>query len=504
MSRRSASRAGAVLLFAGLWGCAMPAAVQRADELYEHGDMAEAAKAYHEALEDSWLTRGEFAHASERLNQSAVAELQPRLQLMEARLAVRPPEELLEELSTLRAEQAHQLGSPEQDRMLEEVMQRVVARAWPEVEALLKQRKYHAALERAYRLASFFPRKDPLWREVERVREAARTWPELPTVSEPAFPPEAEPYMRIVQEKLEAGKPEEARVALVLAADASNLSVDEFIGRVAAVYGVYAPSLLQPVPEPPAPSKNVQAVESSRELAYGKVGRTAAAWGDLSTGDAVVARGSAVLAFQYSGLYLSAREIPVQRDRTAALFSYRMELAMLSNSKSDLWGWTFQDHVVVEAFVGRRISEPYVYPVGASSGQSEASLSFGGMLGWTALVGWRGRYMGLLVGAQPKLMGYQVGDVTAGGGLLPLTAWLELRWNERYPIVLEGWVSPVTGGNSTRGAWLRLPISPTWGLFARYEELRLESRMGGLKRSDRIDIDSRPSTLASLGFSLFM
>jgi hypothetical protein len=504
MSIPAASWRGAVLLFAALWGCAMPAAVRQADELYASGDLLEAEEAYRRSIQESWLTRDEFEHVATRLKEASATELQRRLQLMEPRLAVRPAEELLPELLQMRAELAERVGDPKQDRWLADAMQRVVERAWPKVEELLASRKYRAALERAYQLAIFFPRRDPIWREVERIQEAAKTWPELPEVPEQPFPPEAEDYLRLVQEHLEAGRPEQARVALVLAALAANMPMDTFMARLSVVYGAYAPFLLQPVPQPPEVPKNVQSAEQPLRLVHGSVGKTADKWQDLPEEDGAAARGVAAYGADWGGFYVAASDIPTQRDRVAGAFNFRVQSSLVSIYLKDPWGWTIQDHFMVEILLGRRVSSPHVYPIGPEPGTKEGGWSLGGTWGWTLLTGYRGRHVGLLLGARPQLVAYRLGDITAAGTMLPLVGWLELRWNERYPIVLQGWATPWADSNSTRGVRLRIPLSPTWGLVGRYEELRLESRMGGLESADRIDIDRRPSTRISLSVSMFL
>jgi hypothetical protein len=238
-------------------------------------------------------------------------------------------------------------------------------------------------------------------------------------------------------------------------------------------------------------------------MEHGRMGRTRAGWWALPEEDRLAARGFATVELSGEGLVLSLPDIPTQPDRAGAFLGFRMTGGALLAHGLGGWGWAVHDEYRVEVFLGLRTSPAHEYPhVPLSSySREEGGFSFGGAFSYTLLGGWRGPHVGLLLGVRAQYTGYQVGDVNAEGTMLPLVARLELRWNERYPFLLQAWHSPGSGEEAARGVMLQAPLGRALSLYGCYEALRLDATMGGLNHKDRVTLGSRPSSLVTLGMS---
>ncbi|MBN1204698.1 MAG: hypothetical protein JXB05_07215 [Myxococcaceae bacterium] len=496
---------GLALLAAALGGCAMPEAVRRADTALARGDEAEAEALYRKALEDTYLTRSELAHVLRPLRELSSRRTRRQLEEMEARLAEGPVEEVLAELSGLRAEQARRMGDPAQDGMLLEAMRRVAARAWPQVEALARGGRNVSALKRARELAIFFPLDQPIWREVSRLEQSFRESPvDVPELGEPPFDPPTEEHLRLALESVQRDRPHEARGHLARGWDASGMAFEDYANRLILLYGLDMPLVPKPLPPAPEVPESVKRASEPVRLEHGRVGRTrAGAWEGLPTEDRLAARGFASVELAGEGLTLSFPDIPTQPDRSGLFLGLRMTGGAWLAHGLGGWGWVLHDEYLLELFLGLRTSPAHEYPAVPLSGynREETGFCFGGAFSYALLGGWRGPHVGLLLGVRAQYTGYQVGDVKAEGMMLPMVARLELRWNERYPFRLEAWDTLGAGEEATRGMMLQAPVGGTWSLHGRYEALRLEATMGGLNRKDRVALGSRASRLFSLGFS---
>ncbi|XXF76980.1 hypothetical protein P2318_28580 [Myxococcaceae bacterium GXIMD 01537] len=497
---------GYVVLALLLGACAMPESVLRGDGAHARGDDTETLARYEEALRDTYLTPSEFAHVSERLEAASARELRRLLEALETKHREGPVEPALLALTKLRAERAPRWWSAEQEHLVEEARDKLVRRAWSEVEAQARLGRYRAALERAQALALFLPPGDALWPEVRRLEASFRETPvEPPALGQPRFPPSTEASLRRAEAELTGNAPSLAQGYLVDAAESSGQPFEDFVNSVIAAYGLDLPYLERKPPVSPTLPEGVRTSSLWSKTQHGDYGLTAAE--ALRRAPELQQTVNGFWAGRIGGelLLLHVPNIPTQPSRVGAYAGYRMEFAFFAHAVSG-WGWTLHDDVMVALFMGGRLSPAHVYPRISENEPlvRETGFSYGGMLAYRLLVGYRGPRVGLLLGARPQYSGYQVGDVTASGTMLPLEARLEVRWSERYPVFLEGWFTPSDAEHASRGLMLRLPLGIQSSLFGRYERLKLSTRMGGLERDDRIDLGSRDFSLYTLGLSYGM
>lgn len=493
--------AGCVLLALVAAGCAMPESVRRGDTAHARGDTAQATALYEKALQDTYLTPDEYAHVARRLEDAAEAELTRRLEELEERHRASPAAEALTALNALRAEKVGRWWTEAQERQVVEARRRVLARNWPVVEELTRQGHSRAALGRAQELAVFFPREEPVWEEVRRLEAALRAYPVQPLPpGRTRFSPRVDDHLRAMEAALQRGNASAAQREFVLALAMSGQPFKEFMNGVIATYGLNLPYLETPLPPRPALPEGVQVSSTWSRTYRGGQGMAYARGPSVPPEHTLAANGFWTTVIGGEVLLLDLPDLPTQPDRQGAYVGERLEMPMLAHALSG-WGWTVQDTVMAEFFLGGRLSPAHEYPRRSEREelQRETGFCYGGVLAYRLLVGYRGQNVGLMVGARPQYTGYQVGDVTASGTMLPLEARLELRWSVRYPLILHGWFTPSDAEHGTKGLMLHMPVSARATLIGRYESLKLSTRMGGLKRDDRIDLGSQGSSLFTLG-----
>ncbi len=148
-------------------------------------------------------------------------------------------------------------------------------------------------------------------------------------------------------------------------------------------------------------------------------------------------------------------------------------------------------------FFQRRISDDYVFPPPpenwAVPNEEERRFSLGYRVSVGLLTGIRLKPFALLAGVRPAAAGHLIGFYnTAGTAVMP-TARLELRFVQRYPILIDAWGGPSLAGASTMtGAQLAWPL-PTKSLYLgnyltfRSESVVMPAQVKGATSSDTLD-----------------
>lgn len=158
---------------------------------------------------------------------------------------------------------------------------------------------------------------------------------------------------------------------------------------------------------------------------------------------------------------------------------------------------------------GRRLGEDYVRVQDSPyfvDDEEEPRTTFG--LGTNVLgsLGVRTRWGALFAGVRPQYHSFKVGYFFSAGGTIPLTARLEARWVERYPVVIEGWWGDVTdagrlGALTQAGLTADLPLSRNLWLRLSGARHELPANFFGLWEQDDIYVERAHTDAWSAGVS---
>lgn len=139
----------------------------------------------------------------------------------------------------------------------------------------------------------------------------------------------------------------------------------------------------------------------------------------------------------------------------------------------------------------------------------EGRLTLGMRFGAVAMVGVRTYFLGLFAGLRPMYTNFSIGHFFSEGGAIPLAGRLELRLQERVPIIVEGWWGHIGKSDNTHaGATLVLPLTSAldgsggvW-LHARFDQIHIPARIPGLFEKDDIYVPDVTTTSGSLGIAI--
>lgn len=223
----------------------------------------------------------------------------------------------------------------------------------------------------------------------------------------------------------------------------------------------------------------------------------------------VLSLGFPVYALSLGANYRIGDELPVQGRRTAASgeLGVKMEGSWTTGEQSRGFGL----HSVLDTrlHVGRRTSDPWVYPdpfqYAKDEPQQEWKLAAGFRITGGIFAGGRARKVALFAGPQIIWHGGFMGDYTTAGFDLPVAIVAELRLIERYPIRARLWGLDLRGGDTqSMGGRLEVAFADDLWIFTEYERNDAPTQVSGLRVGDEVDAGTRPLTSASAGIMTSM
>ncbi len=200
--------------------------------------------------------------------------------------------------------------------------------------------------------------------------------------------------------------------------------------------------------------------------------------------------------------YVEMTDLSVQPDRQAFGLELGFRFPYLSLETMDDYdpfGWVIRDEYSATLSLGARTSTAYQYPVRNDDGEEDA-FYYSGDTYAQVLVGYRAEAFGLMVGIRPRAMFHEIGDAGSGSVGIPVIGRMELSLSSRYPVVVQAWGFSPFADKEAKGVEVQLTIANEWNLAGKALFLDAETRVGGIKDSDIVDLNRRKNLV--VGFSL--
>ncbi len=193
-------------------------------------------------------------------------------------------------------------------------------------------------------------------------------------------------------------------------------------------------------------------------------------------------------------------DVPYEPNRNATQFYMGGQVSLLSRLVENGHGLGFVDRARWGLVLGGTTTPTFQYK---HSEEKETAMSWGLDAGYALLLGGRWRYLGLFVGLDASYRYRHVGDVAGARASVQPSARLELRFNDRHPIILSGWVGDLlrtmTAGY---GCELVYPIGGAHGFVVSWDRESFDTRMGGIDRKDIVNVGARPAEVIGVGYQV--
>lgn len=138
--------------------------------------------------------------------------------------------------------------------------------------------------------------------------------------------------------------------------------------------------------------------------------------------------------------------------------------------------------------------------------EEETSVTFGMGANLVTMLGYRANPFALFAGVRPMYTSYKIGHFFSEGGSVPLSARLELRWIDRYPMILEAWWGDVLEGSemgrlTQAGGSFDVPLSTNLWFRAAGAHHELPANFFGLYEQDDVYVERARTYAFSLGLT---
>ncbi|MCO4745364.1 MAG: hypothetical protein KC912_11295 [Proteobacteria bacterium] len=183
-----------------------------------------------------------------------------------------------------------------------------------------------------------------------------------------------------------------------------------------------------------------------------------------------------------------------QSDRVGLSGQLALSFSIMSLVQQNAWGFGYEDHVGFFLDFGAITSDPHLYDNGEPEGWAVGGLG----LSYEGTYGWRSNHFGLRGGARLFIDTWGIGDIGANDAGIPLVVQMELRANERFPVIFEVYgLSPLWGWE-TYGGKVSVPVGMNATVIAGIQKSTPKIRFRETE-FDLVKHGRHPSTVVNFG-----
>lgn len=210
--------------------------------------------------------------------------------------------------------------------------------------------------------------------------------------------------------------------------------------------------------------------------------------------DAMAARGFAVGSARFGLVQRQVAGLPDQADRSGLSGQVVMAYSFMAGVQRNGWGFAYEDRLGWFLDFGALTSDLHEYGPDEVEGWAVG----GAGLSYEGTVGWRSGHFGIRGGARIFFDTWGLGDVGANDAGLPLVVQVEVRANERYPLIVEAYGPSLAWGWNTFGGRLSVPMGGAAHLVAEVQRSTPKIRFRETP-SDKVQFGRHPSTVMVVG-----